>query len=269
MFDKSEADAVREASDAGADTDLQGVTPIRRASTTRLRAGGFQPGADAWPEFVRLALQDLQNPIALLDASLVLLAEDFADANPETQETLRAVRQASRRIQRYIDHVVTAELVSSGRVHPRFELLDVSGLLRELVADFDRGARASSIDLSIEDRTTTGALLTGDETLLLRIFQSLLEHAVCRVVSDGRVLISVRTEDMVEVRVCNDGPMLSGSERQRIFDRLGCGFSGRRGAGPSLYFCRLAIEAHGGTITHEETAEWPSAFVVRLPLAPR
>jgi signal transduction histidine kinase len=37
--------------------------------------------------------------------------------------------------------------------------------------------------------------------------------------------------------------------------------------GLGLYFCRLAAEAHGGSIRVEETAELPTVFVIELPVA--
>jgi signal transduction histidine kinase len=38
--------------------------------------------------------------------------------------------------------------------------------------------------------------------------------------------------------------------------------------GLGLYFCRLAVEAHGGRIWVEGTAECPTIFVVELPIRP-
>jgi two-component system, OmpR family, heavy metal sensor histidine kinase CusS len=40
---------------------------------------------------------------------------------------------------------------------------------------------------------------------------------------------------------------------------------GRMNVGLGLYFCRLAIEALGGTIWVEETERMPTLFGIRLP----
>jgi hypothetical protein len=59
------------------------------------------------------------------------------------------------------------------------------------------------------------------------------------------------------------------SERERIFGRYfqveARRASARANRGLGLYFCRLAIEAHGGTIAVEERGEMRTTFVVRVP----
>jgi two-component system CheB/CheR fusion protein len=58
-------------------------------------------------------------------------------------------------------------------------------------------------------------------------------------------------------------------ERERIFGRYYRLEARRAGAranrGLGLYFCKLAVEAHGGTIAVEETDELPTCFVLRIP----
>jgi signal transduction histidine kinase len=48
----------------------------------------------------------------------------------------------------------------------------------------------------------------------------------------------------------------------KLFSKYGRGADGKRGLG--LYFCRLACEAHGGTIGYEVIDGRP-VFTVRLP----
>ena len=59
--------------------------------------------------------------------------------------------------------------------------------------------------------------------------------------------------------------------RGRIFDRfirLGDGVERRRGTGLGLAFCKMAIEAHGGSIWVEDPPEGKgSQFCFSLPVA--
>jgi len=50
--------------------------------------------------------------------------------------------------------------------------------------------------------------------------------------------------------VSDDGPGVTPEARERLFQRLGQvgGDSQRPGTELGLYFCRLVVEAHGGTI---------------------
>ena len=68
--------------------------------------------------------------------------------------------------------------------------------------------------------------------------------------------------------VSNLGPTIAPEERRRIFERFEQTADGRQsgaGWGLGLYFCRLAVEALGGTVGVEDSAAWDTSFVVRLP----
>jgi len=69
--------------------------------------------------------------------------------------------------------------------------------------------------------------------------------------------------------VKNSGPPVPQAEREQIFGRY---FqverrraSARANRGLGLYFCKLAVEAHGGTIHVEERGDLGAVFVARLP----
>ena len=86
----------------------------------------------------------------------------------------------------------------------------------------------------------------------------------------GRCAISVKRDgEGVEIAIGNSGPPVPAAERDAIFGRY---FqierrraSARANRGLGLYFCKLAIEAHGGTIHVEERGDLGAVFVVRLP----
>jgi signal transduction histidine kinase len=86
------------------------------------------------------------------------------------------------------------------------------------------------------------------------------------------VVIAVRRDaDGVEMAIGNSGPPVPESERARIFGRY-FQVEARRAAaranrGLGLYFCKLAVEAHGGTIRVEQRGDLGAVFVVTLPEA--
>ena len=64
----------------------------------------------------------------------------------------------------------------------------------------------------------------------------------------------------------NTGSTLALAERAAVFEKYsrGGGKSPRASRGLGLYFCRLAVEAHGGTIAVEGPEQGPITFVVTL-----
>ena len=80
--------------------------------------------------------------------------------------------------------------------------------------------------------------------------------------------MTVRPSAGVEISVSNDGPAIPAAERGRIFEKFKRGDGERAGsgnAGLGLYFCKRAVEAHGGEIDVLETQDWPTLFRINLP----
>src|SRR5882672_199133 len=97
---------------------VSSINLVARSDRARSDRGHASAGATQL-EFMQLALHDLQTPVAVLDLSMKLLADDLAGAGPEALATLRGAERAVRRIQQYIDHLVTSERSGPkiGRAH--------------------------------------------------------------------------------------------------------------------------------------------------------
>src|SRR5262249_19286218 len=155
----------------------------------------------------------------------------------------------------------------SGPLRPRRERVELVSLMKDVVADYAHHAAVSGIALGLDVGGAQSLALSGDPTLLCRVFQNLIENGLRHAGKGGRVLVEVRAGAIAEVRVCNDGPPIPRAEQETIFEK----FSGNLGehgtTGIGLFFCKLAVSAHGGSISVQDVPAWPTSFVVRLPLA--
>jgi signal transduction histidine kinase len=218
-----------------------------------------------------LVVHDLRSPLSALSGYLSLLREEL-----EGEERPVAIA--------YIDDAQTLVEKALGLVAT---ILDVDELedgilradrqatkLRELIDRARAGMRAHFevrnlvFDLVCDPST----MLLIDRDLMGRVLENLLDNAARYAPRGGRVAVHVKREaGMFEIGVGNNGPPVPVAERERIFGRY-FQVEARRAAaranrGLGLYFCKLAVEAHGGTIHVEERAEQDlgAVFVVRIP----
>jgi two-component system, OmpR family, heavy metal sensor histidine kinase CusS len=102
------------------------------------------------------------------------------------------------------------------------------------------------------------------------VIENLVDNATRYAPRGGRVSVAAkRDEQGLEIAIGNSGPPVPDAERDKIFGRY---FqverrraSARANRGLGLYFCKLAVEAHGGTIHVEQRGDLGAVFVVRLP----
>jgi signal transduction histidine kinase len=104
------------------------------------------------------------------------------------------------------------------------------------------------------------------------MIMNLLDNAVRHTPPGGHVEARLAARDgAVEVAVKDEGPGVSPTDRERIFERFVRVDAARRrpgGAGLGLPIARCIAEAHGGTLALLDSGPSGSTFLVRLPASP-
>lgn len=229
--------------------------------------GGTTPGRQTpLPDALGLVLRDVQTPLAALELNLSLLAADLDSAPPEAADTLREAQRAARRIRQYIDHFVASEIFGQMAMRKRRRRVEVSLLLKRLVDEYRPRARGAGISLELDLPPEPVVCVRGDEVLLERVFQNLLESSLQSPAPGRRVRVQARGGSVTEVRFCSDAPSEGGGDRHLLAAR-DASWDGYAPSPIGLYGCSQAIEAHGGSIVLESSPQWPTCMRVRLPTA--
>jgi signal transduction histidine kinase len=88
---------------------------------------------------------------------------------------------------------------------------------------------------------------------------------------DGHVRVVISgSPRLLRIEVQDEGPGVLPEQRDRIFEAYTTGTSPAmprfESSGVGLAFCRLAVEAHGGTIRVEGAVPRGAVFVIELPV---
>lgn len=221
-------------------------------------------------EMVGLLVHDLKNPLSALSANLAYIQGESASMPEEVVAALNDSSKCARRLGDLLQNLADTQRAEVAALRPT--LAPVA--LREWLMSF-KGAReweAREHGLHLEIDADGGLRGLFDAALLSRVVENLLDNALRYTPRDGRiVLLAEAAPDGVTISVGNTGPEIPVACRERLFDKFAQhgGGQGRMNLGLGLYFCRLAVEAHGGSIRVEGDAELPTRFVMRLPSATR
>jgi two-component system sensor histidine kinase/response regulator len=120
------------------------------------------------------------------------------------------------------------------------------------------------------DAPPASVTVVADRELVLRVVQNLLGNALKFTPSDGWIRLGIEPdENRVCVRVRDNGPGIPAEYRERIFEKFGQVEARANGqkhsTGLGLTFCKLAVEAHGGSIGVESEIGKGSTFWFMLP----
>jgi signal transduction histidine kinase len=209
-------------------------------------------------EAAAMLAHDLNNGLAVALFNLSMLQEE-AVLPPQNAEMLTASLNALRRMSGLVANFVDIARFEDSAVRLQVSPCQVLALLRSVTEVHAAAPKQVTFEVTCDEATVASF----DVALVERVLHNLVGNAVRYCRKAGAIRISAeRIDDHLELRVSNDGPPVSDEARTRLFVKYGKDTSGRRGFG--LYFCRLVIEAHGGTIAHVPTPDG-TMFCVRLP----
>ncbi len=109
-----------------------------------------------------------------------------------------------------------------------------------------------------------------DAAIVRRVLENLVSNGIKHTPRGGKLTIEVTSmPGRVRVAVRDEGQGVPAEAKQRIFEKFGSAIVRRDAAyhsvGLGLAFCRLAVEAHGGTIGVEDAVPHGSVFAFELP----
>jgi signal transduction histidine kinase len=218
-------------------------------------------------ELTEFIVHDLKNPLSVVCAGLGWARDQLLPTQVDVAETIRDAYDAAGRLNAMIGDLLVISRMEQSTFPLQREAVSVPQLLGSVVRSHLR--RAGEKGITLAPPPPGGDLdVQADRPLLRRVLENILDNAFRYTPPRGHIAVEARPHDGVEIVVSNDGPPIPLPERQRIFEKFRRGRGERAtsgNAGIGLYFCKRAIEAHGGAIDVVETRDWPTSFLISLP----
>jgi heavy metal sensor kinase len=215
--------------------------------------------------FMADASHQLRTPVSVIRTSAqVTLSREDRTAE-EYRESLEIVTRQSQRLTKMVDDMFMLAMVDAqGRPLQRAPLY-----LNEIVDSVAHDARPLAIErgVTLTNAPSEDLSCQGDEHLLRQMLWNLIENALRYSPPGSRIDLSIeRRGDRVTIAVTDDGPGIPAADRDRIFDRFVRleGAGGAAGAGLGLPIARWIAEAHGGSVSLDDTAGG-CCFRITLP----
>lgn len=217
-------------------------------------------------EMAALIAHDLKNPVSAVIANLSFLKKE-PGLSEHMAESLEDASVASQRVLRLIQNLQDIGKLESERIAIRRSSAQLSQLASKVRAEY--GLLLRSKDITVRVTIDPGLRASIDVDLVTRLVASLFDSAVRVTPAHGRIDIGggIDADGTVRLTLGHGGAPIPAAARPLLFEKYAQAGAkvGRTSLGLGFYFCRLVAEAHGGSISAEETAEYPTLFRVELP----
>ncbi|MGE0869808.1 MAG: sensor histidine kinase [Kofleriaceae bacterium] len=220
-----------------------------------------------------LVVHDLRSPLAAIQGYLGLLREHLVEnqASPASPRAFGYIDDATTLVGKALGLVSTildVDELEDGILHAQCSPVRVKELVDKAAAGNRAQFEVRQLDFQVH--VDAELMVSLDRELFGRVLENLVDNATRYAPRGGKCVVSAhRDAQGVEFAIGNSGPPVPANEREAIFGRY-FRVEARRAAaranrGLGLYFCKLAIEAHQGTIHVEQRGELGAVFVVRIP----
>lgn len=213
--------------------------------------------------FTADAAHELRTPLAALRARLETALASDAGTDAQRDGVIDALEQTER-LSILAEDLLTLSAVEASDDVVTGEQVDLASVAREVCDFLEPVAEEQGRALVLT--TEPGAMVPGSARLLKRVLVNVLDNAFRHTRAGGGITVDVaRADEMVTVRVSDDGPGFDASDPERVFRRFGHRSSPRGGAGLGLAICQEIVRKHHGRLVVRSSPHGGTTVTFALP----
>jgi len=214
-----------------------------------------------------LVMHDIKNPLASILMSVTSAEQDERNS-PSTRELLSMARKSSLFQQRVIESLQTIVCIEAGDCRLSPHPIRLTDLLDDCLVQTQALSYGRHIRIEIKKSDKFPSIIRADVEMLRSVLVNLLLDSIKYTPKTGAITITAEAENKtVSIEIADTGHGVDPAYLETFFlkytDVNVRKKSARKGIGLNLYFCRLAVEAHGGKIS---AANLPEGFAVKFTL---
>jgi PAS domain S-box-containing protein len=226
-------------------------------------------------EITSMIIHDLRGPLWSV-ISAIDLAQGDLEAIENTHTATKMLELSSRsanQLMRLVDSLLDIRRLEKRELPLRKTHIHVQDLMDQVRIAVQGTLDDGEIRLTVRLDTRMQPIFV-DPDIIRRVLINLLDNACRYTPTRGLILIEATAHnDTVMITIADSGPGIPISERERVFEpyrqaKANTPERGTKGSGLGLAFCKLAVEAHGGTIWIDNQSPLSGAcFAVKLPVS--
>jgi signal transduction histidine kinase len=212
---------------------------------------------DVLVRFTADAAHELRSPITAIQTVAEVALAQPRDRD-QYRRSLETVLRSSHKLIRLTDALLLLATEDAGALTVSGDAVDLSDLVEEALGRWRKRAVETGVRLD-GPATPTDGVVSGDEVLLGRLLDNLLENAIRHAGVPGTVTLDV-TGSQVDgwtIIVGDTGPGFDEAFRRHAFERFARAQKHRSrdggGAGLGLPLCSAIASAHGGSVNIDPT----------------
>ncbi|MBD3647455.1 MAG: hybrid sensor histidine kinase/response regulator [Pseudomonadales bacterium] len=219
-------------------------------------------------ELVSMVVHDMRSPITVVNSTLKLLEVELAShGDPEIVEDIQIAKKNAGILSKMVEQMLHISRLESGSMELDLASAQIQDVIETVVKANEVAWPEITFDMGLDAADVSVVM---DADIIKRVLDNLVSNAASFYTAGSRVAVELCTRYReIIVTVADNGPGVPDELQEKIFDKFHRGLSPERrdkSIGLGLAFCKLAVEAHGGSIGIDSEVGSGSRFWFSLPL---
>ena len=221
-------------------------------------------------DFINNMTHELKTPIATISlSSEMIMRLEIKDDLEKAKKYAGIIFKENKRLETQVERVLNISTLDSENTTLNKKSLDFHELLFEVKDTFDFNQLANGGKISIENNASI-FVIQADPIHITNVVYNLLDNAVKYRTSPPEIIISTKTEKKyLVVEIKDNGIGIRKEDLKMIFDKFYRVATGNihdiKGFGLGLFYVKLIINEHNGTIDVKSKVGEGSTFTIKLP----
>ncbi|MBF0244272.1 MAG: hybrid sensor histidine kinase/response regulator, partial [Planctomycetes bacterium] len=218
---------------------------------------------------MHMLMHDLLSPLAVIHTSLEVIQESMKKASlHEALQFVDVTMKSATRMVQMINDILNTSKMESGQMKLTLSRFDMAGVVEEAVSDLQSISANRKIRFANTEKYPP---ILADREIIYRVLQNLLANAFKFTRDAGLIQLDIElVGEKLRVIVKDNGYGIAPEYRQQVFEKFAQveirAVHQKHSTGLGLTFCKLAVEAHGGSIGVDSEEEKGCSFWFELPV---
>lgn len=222
-------------------------------------------------DFINNMTHELKTPISTIGlSSESLLKNDFSNDPDRLQRYAGIIYKENKRLENQVERVLNMAKLDKNELTLEKEEVSIHEIIEEAADSFRFNQLEKGGEIKLE-LAATNDLVMVDVVHITNILFNLIDNGVKYSIDDPQILIKTYQENKgINITVMDHGIGIDKENQKYIFEKFYRVPTGNlhdvKGFGLGLYYVKLVIEEHGGTIRVKSKPDEGSSFNIWLPI---
>ena len=224
-------------------------------------------------DLTNLIIHDMKNPLFVIQGNLQMMSMSMENVPPEIlKKYAQRIERSSQQLLRMVVNLLDISRIEEGTIDLKNDHANINEIIDKIIERIKDYPENKNKEILV-DLDSNLPELTIDRSVMERVFENLINFSITNLVDEGKVTITTAAGDDQKIQFVthDNGTQIPKNYHDKIFEKFSqteikdSGYRVDRALG--LTFCKMAVEAHKGSMWLDLETKVGNKFIIELPIS--